>query len=130
MRIGHANRDQRVEGVGRPLANQLDIGDGKAGLIRGREPAHLQALRVRSDRPRPVRRFPGRHEDDLVEVGALDGRLGRAEMAEVDGIESPAEHPHLHGWYSNSAVPMRTVSPGWTPAFSSAALTPILSSST
>ena len=120
MRIGTAKREQCVERVRRSLAHQLDIGDGKAGLVRGREPAHLQTLSIGGDRSRSVRRIPGGHEDDLVQVGAFDRRLGGTQMPEVDRIESPTKHSHLHGWYSNSAVPMRTVSPGWTPAFSSA----------
>ena len=94
MWIGTAKREQCVERVRRSLAHQLDIGDGKAGLVRGREPAHLQALSVGGDCSRSVRRIPGGHEDDLVQVGAFDRRLGGTQMPEVD---------------RNSAVPMRTV---------------------
>jgi hypothetical protein len=46
----------------------------------------------------------------------------------MDRIERTAKNPDPQGWYSNSTSAMRTVSPGCTPADSSAALTPNLSS--
>src|SRR6266699_3268887 len=130
VRVRAAQRQERVERVRRSRSLQLDVRDGESWIARGGEAAHLEALLARRHRAGPVRRRAGGHEDDLVQVGAFDGGLGGGQMAEVDRVEGATQHAQLHGWYSNSVGPIRTVSPAFTPADSRAALTPMRSSST
>ena len=66
------------------------------------------------------------HEQHLVQRQQFRRLFRGDEMAQVDRVERTAEYayPHLTS-HSHSSLPMRTVSPGATPAASSARIAPI-----
>src|SRR5439155_354949 len=105
--------DVPLDGRRQPIAHRLPLRDrtaeGAAGDVRGGARAQ--------DHPHSV------------QAGAIDGGARGREMAEVDRIERAAEDADPHGWNSNSTPAMLTLSPGFTPAASRAALTPMRSSS-
>src|ERR1700694_5701487 len=118
---------QRVHRVGRSAARDLDVRHLETRLVLNRECGHHQPVLRRSQSCPSMRRLRARHKEDAIQVRALRRRLCRRQVPFVDGIERSAENADPHGWYSNSTPEMRTVSPGSTPAASSATLTPSLS---
>ena len=120
---------QRVDRVGRADAVHLQVRDLELLDLVDRQSAHLEALLRTRLGLAAVRRRSGGDEDHAIQAFAVDGRLGCGKVAEVDGIERPTQHADPHGWYSNSMPEIVTVSPGLTPAASSAVLTPRRSSS-
>src|SRR5690349_11788950 len=118
---------QRVHRVRDAVAADLDVRHFETFFIIDRQAAHLDTLlRIRDGRG-SVRWHRGRNEQDTIEPRAVSGRARRCQVAEVDGVERPAQDADPHGWYSNSTPAMRTVSPGFTPAASSARFTPMRS---
>ncbi len=120
---------QSVHRVGRPVAPGLHVRDLEAALTRNRKPAHLEPLLGAGDRAfSPMRRAAGRNEQDAVELRAIERGPRGGDVSEMDRVEGAAQDADPHGWYSNSTPAMVTVSPAFTPAASSAALTPMRSS--
>ena len=90
-------RGQRVHRVARPVAPKLEVVGHEARMHGGGQGDHGEAVPRRAGRGRPMRRDLGREEAHLVEAQLFAGVLGRAQMAEVDGVESAAHDPDLHG---------------------------------
>ena len=72
-------------------------------------------------------RVSSRHEEDLVQLQLVVSLTGGNQVTVMDGVKGAAQdaQPLDHGCHSSSRSPMRTVSPDWTPASSSASTTPI-----
>src|SRR3989449_3073624 len=107
----------------------LHVGNLESVVLPDREPAHLHALLGIRHGAASMRRLSGRDQQHTLEAGAVDRGARRRQVPCVDGVECAAEDADPQGWYSNSTPAMLTVSPGSTPAASSAALTPNRSSS-
>src|SRR3989442_1592167 len=120
---------ERLRRVRDATAADLHVGNLESLVLADREPAHLHALLGIRHGAASMRRLSGRDQQHTLEAGAVDGGARRGQVACVDGVECAAEDADPHGWYSNSTPAILTVSPGSTPAASSAALTPNRSSS-
>src|SRR4029077_5307647 len=129
VRVQPFQLPNRVRGVGLPAAPDLDVRYLESWLALCREAAHLQAPLAAGDGRSAVRWQGAGDEQDSVEVRAFHRDARGRQVSLVDGVEGTAEDARSHGWYSNSTSAMRTVSPGATPADSSAELTPRRSSS-
>src|SRR6266550_2695842 len=120
---------QRIDGVGPSAPLHLDVRNLEPRLAVNREFDHAEPVLRRGPRRPPMGRLGAGNKDDPFKVSALHRRFSHRHVTDVDRVERPAENSEPQGWYSNSASAMRTVSPGSTPAASSAALTPRRSSS-
>ncbi len=120
---------QGVGGVGDASPAYLQVRHLERLLGVDREARHLQAVPGAGHGGAPMWGLAGWDEYNAVEPAAFDRGAGRGEMPDVDRVERAAEDADPHGWYSNSISAIRTVSPGFTPAASSAWLTPRRSSS-
>src|SRR5216683_1325201 len=125
---------KRVGCVRQARAPQLEVRNSEARVLGSGQAGHLESVLRARGRRGPMGGLPAGHEEDAVETRAIYRRFRGREVPDVDGIERPTQHSdtsthRAHGWYSNSIPPMRTVSPGSTPAPSRASLTPRRSSS-
>src|SRR2546428_10642970 len=120
---------ERLGCVRDATAADLHVGNLESLVLADREPAHLHALLGIGPGAASMRRLSGRDQQHTLEAGAVDRGARRRQVPCVDGVECAAEDADPHGWYSNSTPAMLTVSPGSTPAASSAVLTPNRSSS-
>src|ERR1700716_2061564 len=112
-----------VRGVRESASLDLHVGDLETRLVLNRETDHRKTVALRSQRRGAVRGTPRRDEQHAIEVRAFHRKARRRHVTFVNRIERAAKDAQPHGWYSNSASPMRTVSPGCTPSASSAAFT-------
>src|SRR5579862_5340625 len=88
----------RVDRVRPPGAPNLDVRRHEMAIALGRLPHHRQAmLRGGQSVFRLMRRRRGRNKIDQVELQRLANFLGRAQMPEMNRIETTAEqtYPHL-----------------------------------
>src|SRR5437879_12786112 len=120
---------ERLGRVRDATAADLQVRNLQSVVLADREPAHLHALLGIGHGAASMRRLSGRDQQHTLEAGTVDRGAGRRQVTCVDGVECAAEDADPHGWYSNSTPAMLTVSPGSTPAASSAVLTPNRSSS-
>src|SRR5438067_12005486 len=118
---------QGVDRVGGAGPSQLQVGDLQPGQAGCRQPGHLVSVLGRRF-GRPAMWWAGRgDQQQAIQSAAVEGGRSNRAVAEVDGIEGYSYQPDAlahPGWYSNSSSPIRTVSPGSTPAASSAAVMP------
>ena|SRR5579875_1438923 len=80
-----------------------------------------------NDLPPLVRWRTGWHKQHLIKPELCPAVFGDDEVAEMDWIERSAEDAdssHVHDTHSSSIGPKRTTSPGRTPTFSKASVTP------
>src|SRR5256712_6390868 len=120
---------ERLGCVRDATAADLHVGNLESLVLADREPAHLHALLGIRHGAASMRRLSGRDQQHTLEAGAVDRGARRRQVACMDGVECAAEDADPQGWYSNSTPAMLTLSPGSTPAPSSAVLTPSRSSS-
>ena len=85
---------KRIHQVGGTAALHLDGVDLEARVSRHGQPHPLQAVVRRCDRVRVgllVRRARAGHEEHPFQVESLGGLVGRAQVTQMDGVESSAE---------------------------------------
>ena len=104
----------RVRRKGFPTAPNLDVAHLEPLLVPEGEPGHLQALRRIGLRRPAMGRRGARDEQHAVETRALHRDARRGDVTHVNRVERAAQDSDPHGWYSNSAAAIRTVSPGLT----------------
>src|SRR5256885_16749984 len=115
---------ERLGRVRDATAADLQVRNLQSVVLADREPAHLHALLGIGHGAASMRRLSGRDQQHTLEAGTVDRGARRRQVTCVDGVECAAEDADPHGWYSNSTPALLTVSPGSTPAASSAVLTP------
>ena len=103
--VGQARREsdgphrlERIDGVRRAHAIELDTIDREALVAGDGQLDHGNAVRRCRDRPPGlVRRLAGRHEQDALETQRLGGFLGDRQVGHVDRIERAPEDPDRTG---------------------------------
>src|SRR5437867_3885161 len=119
---------ERVDGERRSVPIELDSRDGKTRLrLRSRDEHRVAIVRAGDRFAILQRRAARRHEDDPVELRAVECGLGDREVADVHRIERAAEDADLHSrsFHSSSSLPIFTVSPSLTPSSRSRFSTPL-----
>jgi len=83
---------ERVHGVGRSPAAELDVRDGEARVLADGQLGHPEPMLHRRQFGRGlVGRHRGRHEEDAVEGQGLAELVGEEQVAEVNRVERAPE---------------------------------------
>jgi hypothetical protein len=84
-----------LDGVGCPLSSYLYVGEGEAGVAGDSYFDHVPAVSRGDDGAIKLVGWRCSHDEDHpVELEGLMYFLGRAEMAQVDGIKGPTKEPY------------------------------------
>jgi hypothetical protein len=75
----------------------LDIGNLQTRPSFDRQPAHGKALLGRRDGAWPVRRLRAWHDENLVQLSAVNRGFSGCQVPEVDRVEGPAQNADPQG---------------------------------